>query len=340
MTEEIRGRLAALLERSPFVSAIFDSRGRTVLCSGALRRLLGDRPKAFSDLRSLFGSESAWRTVMDHLWNSGGEWLVAPVADAAGGTHPVSWRSDPLESDHVLLSAVVHTLGPDSGAPMIHGLAEYVADAADGERQDIAEFLHDSLGQELTGLRMLADSLKRRLEGSGDGESAALAGELAELAATSLSQARELSHSLMNIDFSRVHLRSALEDLVSSMSTPEVEVSLDAEYIPRAIPSTTARAAYNIVREALTNAVRHSGSNTVEVRARVVGSDLQLEVRDRGKGFDPRRMGLAGSYGLLLMRQRALAQGLELDIRSEPKRGTSVSCRVPGAAETKGGEDR
>jgi signal transduction histidine kinase len=334
------GTLAAILERSPFISAIFDSEGSAVLCSGALEHLLGRKPGAFSDLKPLFGSDSAWRTVMDHLWNAHGEWLVVPAVDSAGNPHPVTWRSDPLEGGHVLLSAVVHTAGNMSGAPMLHGLTEYLADAADNQREKVAEYLHDNIGQDLTGLKMMASALRKRLraEGAGD-EVAAIAEELADLAESSLRHTRELSHALMTIDFRETPLTTAMERMLSTVSTSRIPVSLEADSLPRSIPPHRARAVYNIAREAVTNALRHSGADSIEVRLRLVEGDLQMQVRDDGDGFDPGDTSLGDNYGILLMRQRALANGLELDIRSQQGRGTVVSCRVPEVIEGGTGEE-
>ncbi len=334
------GLLAAILEKSPFASAIFDSQGVAVLCSGTLRILLGAEPGSFSDLRPLFGSESAWRTVMDHLWNVHGEWLVVPVVDSEGNPHPVTWRSDAMEGGHVLLSAVVHTAGTISGAPMLHGLTEYLADAADSQRREVAEYLHDNVGQDLTGLKMMASSLRKRLGAEEAGEELReTAGEIAGLAEKSLQQIRELSHALMTIDFRQTPLITAMERMASTVSTPNVPVRLEADALPRSIPPQRARAVYNIAREAVTNAMRHSGAESIEVRLRLIEGDMQMQVRDNGRGFDPGDTSLGDCYGILLMRQRALANGLELDIRSEKGRGTVVSCRVPEVLEGSTGEE-
>ncbi|MFO7949535.1 MAG: histidine kinase [Candidatus Fermentibacteraceae bacterium] len=334
------GLLAALLERSPFASAIFDSEGIAVVCSGALRQLLGEEPQSFSDLRPLFGSDSAWRTVMDHLWNAREEWLVVPISDSEGNPHPVTWRSDGLEGGHVLLSAVVHTAGEMSGAPMLHGLTEYISDAADKQREEVAEFLHDNIGQDLTGLKMMASSLRKRLGGEeADERLRETAAEIADLAEKSLQQVRDLSHALMVIDFREIPLITAMERMLSSVSTLSIPVSLKADALPRRMPPQRARAVYNIAREAVTNALRHSGADSVEVRLRLVEGDLQMQVRDDGSGFDPGDTSLGDCYGILLMRQRALASGLELEIRSEQGRGTVVSCRVPEVIEGDTGEE-
>lgn len=322
--------LSLLLDQSPFVSAIFDSDGRMMMASRALRLMLGSDPEKLSDLKELFRSKSDWRTVMDHLWNASGDWLVLPAAGVDGKVHPVSWRSDPFPPGHVLLSAVVHAAGPTEGVSL-HELTEYVTDAAESERARISNYLHDRIGQHLTGIKMLASLLTKKLRDADmDEDVTSISEELAALTAETLEELRDMSRSLRVFDFGSTDLITAIDDLVESMSQQEMEVDLDVEELAGAVPPPKAKVVYNLVREALTNSLRHSGADRVEVRMRTIEDELHVEIRDDGRGFDPSRAASGNSYGLLLMRQRALGQGMELDIRSSPGEGTLVSCRVPG----------
>ncbi|MBD3370283.1 hypothetical protein GF402_07980 [Candidatus Fermentibacteria bacterium] len=331
------GMLSLLLDQSPFVNAVFDGDGRVMVASRALRLLLGIEPEKFSDLRELFRSDSDWRTLMDHLWNASGDWLVLPVADAGGKVHPVSWRSDPFPPGHVLLSAVVHAAGPTEGVSL-HELTEYVSDTAESERARISSYLHDRIGQHLTGIKMLASFLAKKLRDTDiDDDAMSMAEELADLTAESMTELRDLSRSLRVFDFALIDLTETIEDLVDSMSTPEMEVDLSMEELAGSVPPLKAKAVYNVVREALTNSLRHSGADRVEVRMRAIDGELHVEVRDDGCGFDPARASGGDSYGMLLMRQRALGQGMELDVRSSPGEGTVVSCRVPNLEPTEEG---
>ena len=82
-----------------------------------------------------------------------------------------------------------------------------------------------------------------------------------------------------------------------------------------------------IVQEALTNVRRHSGARHARVEPGVEGEALYAEVRDDGRGFDP---GLTrAGVGRHSMRQRAQGLGGEVELWSEPGRGTRVLCRVP-----------
>jgi len=81
-----------------------------------------------------------------------------------------------------------------------------------------------------------------------------------------------------------------------------------------------------VVREALTNARRHSGARSVDVALRAEEDELVAEVSDDGRGFGPRAEPGVGTGS---MRERARRLGGALEIESEPGRGTLVRARVP-----------
>ncbi len=80
-----------------------------------------------------------------------------------------------------------------------------------------------------------------------------------------------------------------------------------------------------IVQEALTNARRHSGADTISVTVEASKNGLRAEVSDNGRGFDaPETSGM----GTRTMRERARALGGELKVRSNPGEGTTVSFEL------------
>ncbi len=92
----------------------------------------------------------------------------------------------------------------------------------------------------------------------------------------------------------------------------------------------------HIVREALSNVLRHAAATHVELRLICEAETLQLEIRDDGRGFDPD--GATGdaatrSQGLPNLRGRAAQLGASLRLSSAPGRGTSLSLTMPVAAE-------
>lgn len=195
------------------------------------------------------------------------------------------------------------------------------------EQQLLGEELHEGLGQQVAGLSLLAESLRRKLA-SGEGDPRELAGRLAEEAEEVRSQVRSLSKGLLPIRVESGGLLDALQDLFVEVCAPR---GLDCEMSPLdgvAIPAETATGIYRIVREALNNAALHGHARRAKVRFRHENGRLVVEVEDDGVGLDQseqRREGL----GLRIMRHRASLMNGELTIEEAPGGGTRVVCAVP-----------
>ncbi|MDT5035435.1 MAG: hypothetical protein QOE03_620, partial [Micromonosporaceae bacterium] len=84
---------------------------------------------------------------------------------------------------------------------------------------------------------------------------------------------------------------------------------------------------YRIVQEALTNALKHAGSATADVRLDIGAYWLTLEVTDTGRG--PRPGGVIIGHGLLGMRERVTLYGGTLRTGPRPGGGFGVSARIP-----------
>ncbi|MEU6550119.1 histidine kinase [Streptomyces sp. NPDC046915] len=110
----------------------------------------------------------------------------------------------------------------------------------------------------------------------------------------------------------------------------EVELSVRADGVPGAVGA----AAYRIVQEALTNAVRYGGRDDLTVRVRVYeeGRALRVRVTDDGTGAGAGEPG----FGLVGMRERARSVGGTLDAGPLPERGFEVTAVLPFATAGEG----
>jgi two-component system, NarL family, nitrate/nitrite sensor histidine kinase NarX len=109
-----------------------------------------------------------------------------------------------------------------------------------------------------------------------------------------------------------------------------MELKLDAPAPPPRASTEIETAAFRVVQEAVTNALRHAGATHVDVALRA-GDHLEIVVRDDGGGFDA-SAALAqkdGHLGLVGMRERARALGGQFAVRSTPGRGTEVRVELP-----------
>jgi signal transduction histidine kinase len=105
-----------------------------------------------------------------------------------------------------------------------------------------------------------------------------------------------------------------------------VRVEIDAEPAPQ-IRRDEQEQLLRIVREAVTNAGRHSQATLIRVQF-TNGGPLRLLIEDDGVGFDPDNVGAQG-FGLVGMHERAAAIGGRFEVDSSPQSGTRIEVNVP-----------
>lgn len=151
-----------------------------------------------------------------------------------------------------------------------------------------------------------------------------------------LGDIRSLLTTFRAPEFAARDLGEILEDLVIQFETlTGITINLELEAIPVQVALPVKIALYRITQEALANVHRHAGVNKAEVCLRWREGYLELEVRDRGRGFNPPP--LSGRHatersehiGLRGMRERAALVNGELQVHSRPGEGTHVRVEVP-----------
>jgi signal transduction histidine kinase len=191
---------------------------------------------------------------------------------------------------------------------------------ADQTRRRIERDLHDGAQQRLV-------SLALRLR---DAQAAvpAGAGELAEqldAAVTEvidvLNELRETARGLHPAILAQGGLRPALAALARRSAVP---VRLDVQVAGR-LPEQAEMAAYYVVAEALTNAVKHAHATVVEVHVDAGDDMLRVRVRDDGLGG----AGFGHGSGLIGLRDRAEALGGQMRLDSPPGAGTALAVTLP-----------
>jgi two-component system NarL family sensor kinase len=105
-------------------------------------------------------------------------------------------------------------------------------------------------------------------------------------------------------------------------------------------PALTSDVESNLLRisqEAITNAMKHSGGNEINVRLALDSDSVQVTVEDNGAGFDPHVSTLSRGFGLISMQERADRIGGDLTILTKPGAGTKVHLLLPLAYPKKAG---
>lgn len=209
----------------------------------------------------------------------------------------------------------------------VRELSRKLITAQEEERKRIALDLHDEMGQLLSALKMGLQALPHQHQGSTEG---AEIGKLIQLNQKVMDRTRALAHWLRPAILDNFGLKPALEDLCETLAESHlVEVGQKLEELEEKILSPEVKISlFRFVQEALSNAVKYSGSLKVEVELAVEDNILRLSVTDFGKGFDLEKALSGGKHlGLLGMKERINLIGGILDIVSSPG-GTKLSVEL------------
>jgi DNA-binding LacI/PurR family transcriptional regulator/signal transduction histidine kinase len=210
-------------------------------------------------------------------------------------------------------------------------LEREVQEISNRTMQAIGQDLHDDLCPHLVGISMLVSVLESNLASAGSAgvESAR---EIHELLRTAIERSRQFARKLYPPRLAEEGIASAIEDLVETQgrSAGGVSISLQTEGDCAMGDVDRSLSLFRIIQEALTNALRHSGSDDIIVRLVRREDSLLAEVRDFGRGMPPGDPGKAAAaegrgMGLRIMRYRAEAIGARLEI-SNLDPGMRVSC--------------
>ncbi len=202
----------------------------------------------------------------------------------------------------------------------------------DEERRRFARDLHDSTGQTLAALKLSLASLTQII--SGILKAPGLLDDLDALAEQALTEIRTTSHLLHPPMLDEVGFSSAAQWYVDGLSKRSgIKTNLELSVRPP-LTKDEELVFFRVLQESLTNVLRHSGSQVVDIRLNADEKDAILSIRDYGKGIPPHtldsfRQTAAGvGVGLGGMKQRIRELGGHLTVESDEK-GTCVTATLP-----------
>jgi signal transduction histidine kinase len=201
--------------------------------------------------------------------------------------------------------------------------------AATEERRRIIYELHDGLLQSLATLLIRLESCRAGLRHP-EGELASALASMEDLTRTSMKQIRQFLSGKDAQPIMAGMLTDRLRDELKFLQHAfGMEVILETEPDDPNLPTHIEREIYYVIREGLTNVTRHSHANKVVIRLEQNPTMLSGLLSDNGVGFDLNRDRNGHGVGLHAMQDRIRKLGGELEIKSAPGSGTTVSFVVP-----------
>ena len=199
------------------------------------------------------------------------------------------------------------------------------AEEAENQKRRFAKELHDGTGSNLTGIRLQLLSLKDKPSIDKD----TLTSIINEVDLTHQG-VRLLSYQASPPEFDNYTLDEAIRDLVRRLTkTGAIEIYYNStvSFNWLQISHDFQLAVYRIIQEALSNIIKHSEANNVDIQIIQHEDSINVMIEDNGKGFD---MAMADKgLGLSNIEERVESLNAGLNIDSNPGSGTSIIIEIP-----------
>lgn len=206
--------------------------------------------------------------------------------------------------------------------------------AQEDERQRVARDIHDGPAQLMSNVVLKAEICERMIDV--DLEKARLElRNLKKIVRESIQDVRKIIYNLRPMSLDDLGLVPTLQRfLMTFQEDTGISVVFKARGAFEDVKPLISLTVFRIVQESVSNVKKHANANNVTINLDLTEKDLKLHIGDDGRGFDlegfkEMREDVVGGFGLFSMKERVDLLGGELDINSEPGKGTRLDIGIP-----------
>ncbi|MFC1677490.1 PAS domain S-box protein [Planctomycetota bacterium] len=205
-------------------------------------------------------------------------------------------------------------------------LEKEIIGISERERKKLGQELHDSIGQQFTGIAFMLKVLETRLAKTMPQQSEYVSA-IAKLAKEATEQSRAVAKGLHPIDLSAETLTGALHELAATTEKLfAITCTFDCDQNLEVDDNTKAVHLYRITQEAINNAIKHGKPKQIWIRLQWMEDKFVLSIENDGLDFPEEPQQRKTGMGLHIMNHRADIIGATLDIHKPSKGGTIVKC--------------
>lgn len=206
-------------------------------------------------------------------------------------------------------------------------LVEKMQNQIYSERSRIAADMHDDMGAGLSRMRYLSAAIQQKVHDEN------IHGELNKLISSSDELVDRMNEIIWTLNSSDGTLEDTLYYIRSQCSEMLDHANINVEYdLPQSIPykiisSDDKRNLYLLVKEAVHNAIKHSGADLVNIKC-TIADTIEFTVTDNGRGFDTAAIKKTGN-GLINYKKRIGKLNGHYQLVTAPGKGTKTSFKIP-----------
>lgn len=203
-------------------------------------------------------------------------------------------------------------------------LTKHSLDIQEGERQRLAQELHDELGQSLTAIKVMAVTARHPKS-----DTLHITSAITEICDHLIQVVRSMMYQLHPLILTELGLKAAIDDLLKHWNDrhPGLNVQLECSDEVNALQQAITIQLYRVIQECLTNIVRHADAQQVNIQLYIKDDILLFSIQDDGKGCDMGK--IQSGFGLRGMQERIKSIGGELKIISAAQKGMHITALIP-----------
>jgi len=204
------------------------------------------------------------------------------------------------------------------------------------ERRSLARELHDELGQYVTAIKTFAVAIASKTKEQ--------APDVEASAQTIVAAANHIYEGMHNIikqlrpsSLDNLGLPETLKDLVNSLQEQHPDLTVDLHLTGNLgeLGETLNINLYRMVQETINNVIKHAQASTLDIDLKLTdANDLELTIKDDGKGMDIHAVDQTNHFGLLGIRERVQGLHGRFSVDSEPGTGVVINIKIPNVVKT------
>jgi PAS domain S-box-containing protein len=264
-----------------------------------------------------------------------GSRIEMPALRADGSRFSAEFAITPITlTEHPMFTLYIRDITQRKRAEAeLRSLPQRILRAQEAERSRIAQELHDGINQLIASVKMRLHKVESSLP---DLKPAAreILRRCDQVLVRVLEENRRIAHNLRPAELDNLGLSAACSSFCNEVqSRTNLKIEFRITSPKRRLPSAIELHLFRIIQEAINNITKHARAKLIKLQIQVRSDLVLLKIQDDGQGFDPIAVEagkkIRHGLGLTNIRERALAMNGDCEIKSQPKRGTTIIVRVP-----------
>ncbi len=249
------------------------------------------------------------------------EWQILPLRDERGKvTHCVSIQRDVTEKKKAEEQFAQYR-------QQLHSLASELSLTEERERRQIAQNIHDHIGQTLAITKIRLGALKSTVDSDTLRESI---DDIRALVDDTIHYTKSLTFELSPPILYEFGFEAAIEWLAERMQKQHyVLFTFSSSKKPKPLTTDMSILLFQVARELFLNIVKHAQAHEVVVSLDGTADRIIMRIEDDGIGFDTSKIDTTWSFGFFSIRERLKYLGGSLQLHSEPEKGTRITVSAP-----------